>query len=150
MLLPHNSLFSLKINKKRKRVGRGAGSGKGKTCGRGTKGQKSRSGVSIIRFEGGQNPMYTRLPKRGFTSIYADNRPIPVNISAIEDAVLNKKIDPLQIIDVDLLYSVGLIKKKKKVKLLANGEIKTKLKFKLDFYSKKAKDMILSLNGEIL
>ena len=95
----------------RMRVGRGEGSGKGKTGGRGQKGQKSRSGVSLVGFEGGQMPLYRRVPKRGFTNPFAKKYEI-VNLGKLEMAILEKKIDPKKIIDGDVLKSAGMIKGK--------------------------------------
>lgn len=113
--------------KSRMRVGRGIGSGKGKTCGRGVKGQKSRSGVSIKGFEGGQMPIYRRLPKRGFTNINRTEFQ-PVNLGQIQQFIDEKKLDAKKPIDAAALAASGLIRSAKApVKLLAKGEITSKI-----------------------
>ena len=109
------------------RVGRGPGSGKGKTAGRGVKGQKSRSGVAINGFEGGQMPIYMRLPKRGFNNIFKKQFE-EINIGRIQKAIDAKKIDAKKAIDIDVLKASGLVGKVKDgVRLLAKGELKAKL-----------------------
>ena len=124
--------------KTKKRLGRGPGSGVGKTCGRGLKGQKSRSGVSINGFEGGQMPIYMRLPKRGF------NVPNPkkysvLNIGQLQNFIDRKKISPDNEINEDLLSSSGIISRKfEGVRLLGKGELKTKVVVKLTGASKSA------------
>ena len=124
--------------KTKKRLGRGPGSGVGKTCGRGLKGQKSRSGVSINGFEGGQMPIYMRLPKRGF------NVPNPkkysvLNIGQLQNFIDRKKISPDSEINEDLLSSLGIISRKfDGVRLLGKGELKTKVVVKLTGASKSA------------
>lgn len=151
MFLLHDPAVSLSVNKKRKRVGRGIGSGKGKTSGRGVKGQKARTGVSIVNFEGGQNPLSTRLPKRGFTSLNS-KRPVAVNLDVIEDAIKSGKIDPSVSIDNNVLYEAGIIKQKGKVKvkLLSRAAMKTPfLRFKLNAYSASAKSAILEAKGDM-
>ena len=113
--------------KNRKRIGRGIGSGKGKTGGRGVKGQKSRSGVAIKGFEGGQMPIYQRLPKRGFNNI---NRKtfVPVNLGQLQEAIDAKKIDIKKAITIELLQDIGLVNGVKDgVRLLATGELKSKV-----------------------
>lgn len=113
--------------KNRKRIGRGIGSGKGKTGGRGVKGQKSRSGVAIKGFEGGQMPLYQRLPKRGFNNI---NRKtfVPVNLGRLQEAIDAKKIDAKKTITIDVLQEAGLVNGVKDgVRLLATGELKAKI-----------------------
>ncbi|NOZ42491.1 MAG: 50S ribosomal protein L15 [Alphaproteobacteria bacterium] len=113
--------------KDRKRVGRGIGSGTGKTGGRGVKGQKSRSGVAIKGFEGGQMPLYQRLPKRGFNNI---NRKIfaPVNIGRLQEAIDAKKIDAEKTITIDILTAAGVVGGViDGVRLLAKGELKSKV-----------------------
>ncbi|PCI32204.1 MAG: 50S ribosomal protein L15 [Alphaproteobacteria bacterium] len=113
--------------KNRKRIGRGIGSGKGKTGGRGIKGQKSRSGVAIKGFEGGQMPLYQRLPKRGFNNI---NRKtfVPVNLGRLQEAIDAKKIDAKKTITIDVLQEAGLVNGVKDgVRLLATGELKAKV-----------------------
>ncbi|MBL4894625.1 MAG: 50S ribosomal protein L15 [Emcibacter sp.] len=113
--------------KNRKRIGRGIGSGKGKTGGRGVKGQKSRSGVAIKGFEGGQMPIYQRLPKRGFNNI---NRKtfVPVNLGRLQEAIDAKKLDAKKAITIELLQEAGLVNGVKDgVRLLATGELKSKI-----------------------
>ena len=138
-----------KINKTKIRVGRGIGSGKGKTSGRGVKGQKSRSGVAIKSFEGGQMPLYRRLPKRGFKTIKKKNIAI-INVSDIDLLIKNKKIKPNDEINIKNLSEKKLIGKKfSKLKILGNGEIKEKIKIKADFISKSAKAKIEKIGGSI-
>lgn len=113
--------------KNRKRIGRGIGSGTGKTGGRGVKGQKSRSGVAIKGFEGGQMPIYQRLPKRGFNNI---NRKVfvPVNLGRLQEAIDAKKIDAKKAITIDVLQDAGLVNGVKDgVRLLAKGDLKAKI-----------------------
>lgn len=111
----------------RKRIGRGMGSGKGKTCGRGHKGQKSRSGVSLLGFEGGQMPLYRRLPKRGFNNRFTKDF-AELSIGNLERAVAKGKIDAKKPITEEVLRASGLVKKSRDgVRLLATGELKTKL-----------------------
>ena len=142
-----NSL--IKTNYSKMRVGRGIGSGKGKTSGRGVKGQKSRSGVAIKSFEGGQMPLYRRLPKRGFKPIGKKNIAI-INISDIENFIKNKKIKTQDEINLKNLVEKKLINKKyNKLKILGNGEIKEKLTIKTDFISKSAKSKIEKAGGVI-
>ena len=139
----------VKTNLSKIRVGRGIGSGKGKTSGRGVKGQKSRSGVAIKSFEGGQMPLYRRLPKRGFKPITRKNIAI-INISNIESFIKNQKIKVQDEINIKILTEKKLINKKyNKLKILGNGEIKDKLKIKTDFISKSAKSKIEKAGGVI-
>ena len=139
----------VKTNFSKIRVGRGIGSGKGKTSGRGVKGQKSRSGVAIKSFEGGQMPLYRRLPKRGFKPITRKNIAI-INISDIESFIKNKKIKAQDEINIKILTEKKLINKKyNKLKILGNGEIKDKLKIKTDFISESAKSKIEKVGGVI-
>lgn len=113
--------------KNRKRIGRGIGSGKGKTGGRGVKGQKSRSGVAIKGFEGGQMPIYQRLPKRGFNNIFRKIF-VPVNLGRLQEAIDAKKIDAKKTITVDVLIASGLVNGMKDgVRLLATGDLKSKI-----------------------
>lgn len=113
--------------KPRKRIGRGIGSGTGKTGGRGVKGQKSRSGVAIKGFEGGQMPIHMRLPKRGFNNINAKTF-VPVNIGRLQEAIDAKKIDAKKPITIDVLKAAGVVTRVKDgVRLLGNGEIKAKV-----------------------
>ena len=139
----------VKTNSSKIRVGRGIGSGKGKTSGRGVKGQKSRSGVAIKSFEGGQMPLYRRLPKRGFKPIIRKKIAI-INISDIESFIKNKKIKAQDEINIKILTEKKLINKKyNKLKILGNGEIKDKLKIKTDFISESAKSKIETAGGVI-
>ena len=116
-----------KINKSKIRVGRGIGSGKGKTCGRGVKGQKSRSGVAIKSFEGGQMPLYRRLPKRGFNPISKDQIAI-LNLEKIQTFIDKKTIDTKDVLNSDLLKKLKIINKNSsKLKILGTGEIKDKI-----------------------
>jgi large subunit ribosomal protein L15 len=122
----------------KKRVGRGPGSGVGKTCGRGLKGQKSRSGVSLNGFEGGQMPIYMRLPKRGFNVPNAKKYSV-VNIGVLQDFIDRKKINPENEINEETLCSSGVISRNfDGIRLLAKGELKTKIIVKLTGASKGA------------
>ena len=142
-----NSL--VKINKKKIRVGRGIGSGKGKTSSRGHKGQKSRSGVAIKSFEGGQMPLYRRLPKRGFNSTRKKDI-AKINLSDIEYFIKNKRIKNQDEITIKYLIEKKIIKKKyDKLKILGTGDIKDKLKIKTDFISKSAKNKIEKAGGSV-
>tara|TARA_Y100000816_G_scaffold242944_1_gene190237 strand:- start:1336 stop:1785 length:450 start_codon:yes stop_codon:yes gene_type:complete len=128
-----------KIKQKKIRVGRGIGSGKGKTSGRGIKGQKSRSGVAIKSFEGGQMPLYRRLPKRGFNTIRVKDIGA-LNLAKIQYFIEQKKIKTSDRIDLALLKKLNIIKKKyKKLKVLGKGEIKEKLNIEVNFLSDSAK-----------
>jgi large subunit ribosomal protein L15 len=113
-----------KARSKSKRLGRGIGSGKGKTSGRGVKGQKAREGVSLNGFEGGQLPIYRRLPKRGFTNLFRKSY-APINVGALEKAIVDGKLDAGQEITEDTLRAAGLVRTGKVdgVRLLATGEI---------------------------
>ena len=131
------SIKKIKTNKMR--VGRGIGSGKGKTSGRGVKGQKSRSGVAIKSFEGGQMPLFRRLPKRGFKS-FKDNKIAKINLDQIQLMITNKKIDPTKKINLDFLQKIKIVSKNsKKLKILGSGELKDKLDFEIDYISENAK-----------
>ena len=133
----------LKTKESKKRVGRGIGSGKGKTSGRGVKGQKSRSGVAIKSFEGGQMPLYRRLPKRGFNSLQKKNRYQVINISKIVSLIDKNIISADNKIDLKLLKEKKIIKKStKKFKILGTGDCKIKLNFDTDLLSKSAKDKL--------
>ncbi len=133
----------LKTKESKKRVGRGIGSGKGKTSGRGVKGQKSRSGVAIKSFEGGQMPLYRRLPKRGFNSLQKKNRYQVINISKIISLIDKNIISADNKIDLKLLKEKKIIKKNtKKFKLLGSGDCKIKLNLDTDLLSKSAKDKL--------
>ncbi|MFU7501135.1 MAG: 50S ribosomal protein L15 [Candidatus Tisiphia sp.] len=136
----------------KKRVGRGIGSGKGKTCGRGVKGQKSRSGVAIKGFEGGQMPMIKRLPKRGFNCPSSKKYSV-VNIADIEFLIAENRLNSTEVVTKERLVEVGLIKNTKLlVKLLSvrNGEFNSPLSFQLDAYSASAKKLIEQVGGQIL
>ena len=139
----------VKTNRKKIRPGRGIGSGKGKTSGRGHKGQKARSGVAIKSFEGGQMPLYRRLPKRGFKSFNRENVAI-LNLSTIQNFYDKKKIDLKNEIDLKSLKSKKIINKKfTKLKILGTGEIKEKLMISANFFSKQAKSKIEKTGGKI-
>ena len=142
-----NSL--VKINKKKIRVGRGIGSGKGKTSSRGHKGQKSRSGVAIKSFEGGQMPLYRRLPKRGFKSINKTYIAI-LNLSKIQNMLEKKKNKINKILDLKLLQEKKLINKKfNKLKILGTGEIKQNIEITAHYASKQALEKIKKVGGKI-
>jgi large subunit ribosomal protein L15 len=138
-----------KINKSKIRVGRGIGSGKGKTCGRGVKGQKSRSGVAIKSFEGGQMPLYRRLPKRGFNPISFNNIAI-LNLEKIQFFIDKKTIKISDVLNSDLFKKLKLINKNaKKLKILGTGEIKDKVNIEANLASKTAIDKIEKIGGSI-
>jgi|TARA_Y100000389_G_scaffold5591_1_gene5348 large subunit ribosomal protein L15 len=139
----------VKINKSKMRVGRGIGSGKGKTCGRGVKGQKSRSGVAIKSFEGGQMPLYRRLPKRGFNSISADHIAI-LNLEKIQSFIDNKTIKENEILNSELLKKLKIINKNStKLKILGTGEIKNKINIEANLASKSAIEKLEKIGGSI-
>ena len=139
-----------KINKPKIRVGRGIGSGKGKTSGRGVKGQKSRSGVAIKSFEGGQMPLYRRLPKRGFNPISRENIAI-LNLEKIQFYIDKKNINPNEVLNSLSLKKLKLINKNsQKLKILGSGDIKDKINIEADLISKSAKDKLEKLGGSIL
>ena len=134
----------------RKRIGRGIGSGTGKTSGKGHKGQKARSGVSIKGFEGGQMPIHRRLPKRGFTNINRINY-TELNLEKIQNLIDNKKIDTKKIVNYKTLFDLGLVKSKKaRIKLLAKGEIKNKIDIEVSASSKSAKEQIEQAGGSVI
>ena len=138
-----------KINKPKIRVGRGIGSGKGKTSGRGVKGQKSRSGVAIKSFEGGQMPLYRRLPKRGFNPIVKNTVAI-LNLEKIQSYIDKKNIKTSDILNSILLKKLKLINKNStKLKILGTGEIKTKINIEADQASKSAIDKLEKVGGTI-
>ena len=138
-----------KINKPKIRVGRGIGSGKGKTSGRGVKGQKSRSGVAIKSFEGGQMPLYRRLPKRGFNPISRENIAI-LNLEKIQSYIDKKSINPKEILNSNLLKKMKLINKNsKKLKILGKGEVKEKINIEADLASKSAIEKLEKIGGSI-
>ena len=138
-----------KILKKKIRPGRGIGSGKGKTSGRGVKGQKSRSGVAIKSFEGGQMPLYRRLPKRGFNPINKENIAI-LNLSTIQSYINKKNIKISDTITPDLLKRLKLINKNSiKLKILGSGELKDKINVEADLASKSAVEKLEKIGGSI-
>ena len=140
-----NKISQTKI--KKYRVGRGIGSGKGKTSGRGHKGQKSRSGVSIKSFEGGQMPLYRRLPKRGFNSMQKLNLG-KINLGKIQYFIDQKSINITDKIDLNLLKKTKIINKKSsKLKVLGSGEVKQKINIEADFFSKSAKEKLEKAGG---
>jgi len=140
---------TIQVKSKKMRVGRGIGSGKGKTSGRGVKGQKSRSGVAIKSFEGGQMPLYRRLPKRGFNPIKKEKIAI-LNLEKIQSLIDSKKIGPDTIIDLESLKKTNILNKSvNKLKILGSGEIKFKVNLKADFASKSAKQKIENTGGNI-
>ena len=138
-----------KMNKLKIRVGRGIGSGKGKTSGRGVKGQKSRSGVAIKSFEGGQMPLYRRLPKRGFNPISKKNIAI-LNLEKIQSYIDKKSIKTSDVLNSDLLKKLNLINKNSiKLKILGSGEIKDKINIEADLASKSALEKLEKIGGSI-
>ena len=138
-----------KINKSKIRVGRGIGSGKGKTSGRGVKGQKSRSGVAIKSFEGGQMPLYRRLPKRGFKSLNKNEIAI-LNLSKIQTIIDKKKNNLTTNLDLKILKEKNLINKKYlKLKILGSGEIKKNIEISAHFASKQALSKVEKVGGKI-
>ena len=138
-----------KINKSKIRVGRGIGSGKGKTSGRGVKGQKSRSGVAIKSFEGGQMPLYRRLPKRGFNPIKKKNIAI-LNLEKIQAFIDKKTIKSSDVLNSELLKKLNLINKNSlKLKILGNGEIKDKINIEANLASKSAVEKVEKIGGSI-
>ena len=138
-----------KVTKTKLRVGRGIGSGKGKTCGRGVKGQKSRSGVAIKAFEGGQMPLYRRLPKRGFNSFGKINIAI-LNLEKIQSYIDEKTIKASDTINIELLKKLKLINKNsQKLKILGTGELKEKVNIEADLISKSAQVKLEKAGGSI-
>jgi len=137
-------------NKNRKRIGRGIGSGTGKTSGKGHKGQKARSGVSIKGFEGGQMPIHRRLPKRGFNNINKVSF-VEINVNRLDKLIDDKIIDPNKTINNKILMDIGLINSEKsRVKLLANGELKNKINIEISAISSSAKDKVEKVGGSVL
>ena len=128
-----------KMLKSKMRVGRGIGSGKGKTCGRGVKGQKSRSGVAIKSFEGGQMPLYRRLPKRGFNSLYKKEKNVAINLDKISKLIDAKKLDTSKSIDL----------RKYLLSLKAPKKIKVKVSILADQFSKSAQAKIEKAGGSV-
>ena len=145
-----NQLIS-KTSKSKKRLGRGIGSSKGKTSGRGHKGQKSRSGVAIKSFEGGQMPLYRRLPKRGFKTIGGKKKIAIVSLLKIQDIVKKNSTLSGSTINLLSLQKLKFVNKKyKKLKLLGPGELKDKLNFEVNAVSKSAKEKIEKLGGKVI
>jgi len=142
--------LSLSIKKKdKKRLGRGIGSGKGKTSGRGHKGQKSRSGVAIKSFEGGQMPLYRRLPKRGFKSLKNKNIAM-LNLTKLQNLTEKKSDLSKSKINLSTLIKSKLIKKRfKMLKLIGSGNLKSKLDIEVNFISNSAKEKIEKLGGKV-
>ena len=136
-------------SKNRMRVGRGIGSGKGKTGGRGVKGQKARSGVAVNGFEGGQMPIYRRLPKRGFNNIFASEF-VVVSLGRIQTAIDAKKLDPKATIDAAALKAAGVIRRAKDgVRILSDGELKTKVTLEVAGASKSAVEKLEKAGSSI-
>ena len=135
--------------KNRKRVGRGIGSGTGKTSGRGVKGQKSRSGVSIKGFEGGQMPLHRRLPKRGFNNLFSKKYNV-FNLDRIQYFIDNGKIDAKQIINIDTLLEAKLIKSERDgLKILGRGKLTSKVELEVSGASKKAVKLVEKAGGKV-
>ncbi|MBX3570812.1 MAG: 50S ribosomal protein L15 [Mesorhizobium sp.] len=133
----------------RKRLGRGIGSGKGKTGGRGVKGQKARSGVAINGFEGGQMPLYRRLPKRGFNNIHAKSF-VTVSLAKIQAAIDAKKLDAKETVDAAALIKAGVIRRAKDgVRVLSDGELKAKVSLDVAGASKAALEKIEKAGGSV-
>jgi len=142
-----NTTAQVKI--KKIRVGRGIGSGKGKTSGRGVKGQKSRSGVAIKSFEGGQMPLYRRLPKRGFNPINKIKVAI-LNLDKIQTLIESKRINSENKIDLETLKKANIISKTySKIKILGSGQIKEKVVLNVDYVSKSAQEKLKKVGGTI-
>ena len=142
-----NNTNSIKI--KKIRVGRGIGSGKGKTSGRGVKGQKSRSGVAIKSFEGGQMPLYRRLPKRGFNQ-FKKNKVGSINLDKIQKLFDENKINSEIKIDINILKKLNVVNKKyNKIKILGTGEIKKKIEINADFISKSAQEKLKKIGATV-
>ena len=140
----------IKNNKKKIRVGRGIGSGKGKTSTRGHKGQKSRSGVAIKSFEGGQMPLYRRLPKRGFNPIRENHFIAILNLEKIQKYIDKKSIKVSDVLNADLLKKLKLINKNSvKLKILGSGEIKDKINVEADLASKSAVQKLEKIGGSL-
>ena len=138
---------NIKLKTSKKRLGRGIGSGKGKTSGRGVKGQKSRSGVAIKSFEGGQMPLYRRLPKRGFTPI-KKNKIAKINLDQLQFFVNKKIIDTSDLINLENLKKYNIIKNSYlKYKILGGENLTSKIDIEADFSSKKAREKIEKLGG---
>lgn len=136
--------------RKKKRLGRGIGSGKGKTSGKGVKGQKARTGIAVAGFEGGQMPIYRRLPKRGFTNIFATEF-VAVNLGALQKAVETGRLDQGKTVNAESLKAAGFFKDAKDgVKLLAKGELKAKLTIEVAAASAAAKAAVEKSGGKLI
>ena len=143
--------LNIKLKTSKKKLGRGIGSSKGKTCGRGHKGQKSRSGVAIKSFEGGQMPLYRRLPKRGFTTIKNKKNIAMLNLGKIQNILKNKQISTNKKLNLSMLQTSKLINKKyKKLKLLGSGELKDKVDIEVNFASNSATKKIEKVGGKVI
>ena len=143
-----NTLNNFKT--KKIRVGRGIGSGKGKTAGRGVKGQKSRSGVAIKSFEGGQMPLYRRLPKRGFKPIKKNSVAV-INLGDLQKHIDTKRLSTDAKINIDTLKKAKLFRKSiNKFKVLSNGDLNSKINIEADYSSKIAKEKIEKVGGNII
>ena len=144
-----NLINSREKKKNKIRPGRGIGSGKGKTSGRGHKGQKSRSGVAIKSFEGGQMPLYRRLPKRGFNPLKKEKIAI-INLGKIQNLIDNQKLSSTDKINIETFKKLNIINKKfNKIKILASGEIKKKIDLNAHFVSKKAEEKLKKIGGTV-
>ena len=142
-----NNTLKVKISKKK--LGRGIGSGKGKTSGRGVKGQKSRSGVAIKSFEGGQMPLYRRLPKRGFNPI-KKIKVAKINLEQIQAFIDKKRIDSTNQINLEILKKINIVNKSYlKYKVLGSGNLTSKIDILADFSSVSAKEKIEKLGGNL-
>ena len=142
--------INIKIKEKKKRLGRGIGSSKGKTCGRGHKGQKAISGVAIKSFEGGQMPLYRRLPKRGFNPLRNKQTIAMINLYKMQKILEKKVISPDNKVNLSILQKSKQINKKyRKLKLLGSGDIKEKLNIEVNFISNSAKSKIEKLGGKV-
>ena len=140
---------TVKVKTKKMRVGRGIGSGKGKTSGRGVKGQKSRSGVAIKSFEGGQMPLFRRLPKRGFNPLNR-NKVAKLNLNKIQSLIDKKIISEANILNLETLKKFKIVGNKyNKIKILGSGEIKNKVNASIDFISSSAKEKLEKLGSKI-
>ena len=138
------------IKRKKMRVGRGIGSGKGKTSGRGVKGQKSRSGVAIKSFEGGQMPLYRRLPKRGFNPVNRINI-AKINLNKIQILIEKKTLPSDKIISMELLKKNRVVGNKfSKIKLLGSGDLKSKIDFEVDYASKSAIKKLEKIGSKLI
>ena len=134
----------------RKRVGRGIGSGKGKTSGRGHKGQKSRAGATVKGFEGGQMPLYRRVPKRGFTNIFRKDY-VAVSVGRLQQAIDAKKLDAKKTIDAEALVASGVVRRMSDgVRLLATGKLNAKISIEVTGASKAAVEIVEKLGGKVV